>query len=374
MKGTQISNTRRQGKHSGLRTDKTQWVATEMAAMAPGRVQLNIFAWNQKLTKDVKDGQLEKAMQLFQQMQQEGMSPDKFTFVQVIKACAGLGRLEDGRLVHKQLIQSGYKSDVFVCNSLVDMYAKCGSIEEAWTVLEKMPSQNVATWTTMILGHVQCQQWQKALELFEKMQQEGVQPDSVTFVGVLKACVCILALEEGRCVHQQIVEFGWDSDVFVGNSLVDMYAKCGSIEDAWRVFNKMPSRNTWNAMVLGHVKCGQGQKALELFQQMQLQGVQPNSVTFVGVLKACANVAVIEEGRCVHQQVIQSGLESAVFVGSSSVDMYAKCGSIEDAGKVFKKMPSQDVVSWTAMILGHVQCREGQKAFELFQQMQQEGV
>ncbi len=145
-----------------------------MAAMAPGRVQLNIFAWNQKLTKDVKDGQLETAMQLFQQMQQEGMSPDKFTFVQVIKACAGLGRLEDGRLVHKQLIQSGYKSNVFVCNSLVDMYAKCGSIEEAWTVFEKMPSRNVVTWTTMILGHVQCRQGQKALELFEMQSRDVV--------------------------------------------------------------------------------------------------------------------------------------------------------------------------------------------------------
>jgi pentatricopeptide repeat protein len=89
-------------------------------------------------------------------------------------------------------------------------------------------------------------------------------------------------------------------------------------------------------MVLGHVKCGQGQKTLELFQQMQQQGVQPNSVTFVGVLKACANLAVIEEFRCVHQQIIQSGLESDVFVGSSLVDMYAKCGSIEDARKVLK--------------------------------------
>ncbi len=296
------------------------------------------------------------------------MSPDKFTFVPLIKACAGLGRLEDGRLVHKQLIQSGYKSDGFVCKSLVDMYAKYGSIDEAWTVFEKMPSQNVVTWTTIILGHVQCQ---KALELFEKMQQECVQPDSVTFVGVLNACASILTLEEGRCVHQQTVEFVCDSDVFVGNSLVDMYAKCGSIEDAWRVFNKMPSRNvvTWNAMALVHVKCGQGQKALELFQQMQQKGVRPNSVTFVGVLKACASLAVIEEGRCVHEQIIQSGLESDVFVGSSLVDMYPKCGSMEDAGNVFKKMSSRDAVSWTVMILGHMQCREGQKAFELFQEM-----
>ncbi len=107
--------------------------------MAPGTVQLNIFEWNQKLSKYVKDGQLEKAMQLFQQMQQ-GVSPNKFTFVQVIKACAGLGTLEDGRLVHKQLIETGCQSDVFVCYSLVDMYAKCGSIEESWRVFDNMPS------------------------------------------------------------------------------------------------------------------------------------------------------------------------------------------------------------------------------------------
>jgi pentatricopeptide repeat protein len=103
-----------------------------------------------------------------------------------------------------------------------------------------------------------------------------------------------------------------------------MYAKCGSIEDAWRVFNKMPSRNvvTWNAMVLGHVECGQGQKALELFQQMQQQGVRPNSVTFVGVLKACANVTVIEEGRCVHQQIIQNGFKMVWILKANCMDQH----------------------------------------------------
>jgi pentatricopeptide repeat protein len=114
-------------------------VAAEIAAMAPGIVQLHPFAWNQKLTKYVKDGQPEKAMQLFQQMQQEGTSPDKFTFVQVIKSCAGLGALEDGRFVHKQVIQSGFESDIFVGSSLVDMYAKCGSIEDAWRVFSMLP-------------------------------------------------------------------------------------------------------------------------------------------------------------------------------------------------------------------------------------------
>ncbi len=281
-----------------------------MAAMAPGIVQLHPFAWNRKLTKYVQAGQHEKAMQLFQQMQQEGLSPDKFTFVQAVKACAGLGSLEDGRLVHEQVIQSDCESDVFLGSSLVDMYAKCGSIDDAWRVFHKMPSRDVVTWTTMILGHVKCGQGQKALELFQQMQQEDVQPNSITFVGVINACASIEALEEGKHVHKQIIESGWDTDVFVGSSLVDMYAKCGSLEDAWRVFNKMPSRDvvTWTTMILGHVKCGHGQKALELFRQMRQEGVQPNSVTFVGVLNACASMIALEEGRCVHQQIIQSGL------------------------------------------------------------------
>ncbi len=347
-----------------------------MAAMAPGIVQLHPFAWNQKLSKYVKDGQVEKAMQLFQQMQREGATPDKFTFIQAIKACACLGALQDGRLVHQQLIQSGCESDVFVGSSLVDMYAKCGSIEDAWRVFNKMPSRDVVTWTAMILGHVKCGQGQKALELFRQMQQEGVHPNYVTFVGVLNACASVIALEEGRCVHHHIVQSGLEMNVFVGNSLVDMYAKCGRIEDAWKVFHKMPSRDvvTWNAMVLGHVKCGHEQKALELFQQMQQEGVRPNSVTFVGVLNACASVIALEEGRRVHQQIIQSGLESDVFVGSSLVDMYAKCGSIEDACRVFNKMPSRDVVTWTAILGGFAMHGHGREALKHFEQMCDEGV
>ncbi len=178
----------------------------------------------------------------------------------------------------------------------------------------------------MVFGHVQCREGQKALELFQQMQQDGVGPNSVTFVGALNAYASGLALEEGRCVHQQIIQHGLEFDVFVESSLVDMYANRGSLEDAWSVFNKMPARNvvTWTAMILGHVQCDQRRKALGLFQEMKQEGVHPNSVTFVGVLTACASVLALEEGRCVHQEVIQSGLELDVFVGSSLVDMYAK--------------------------------------------------
>ncbi|KAH8935599.1 hypothetical protein BDL97_17G037300 [Sphagnum fallax] len=352
------------------------WVAAGVAAMAPGTVQMDSFSWNRRLAKYVKTGEYEKTMELFKQMQKRGMRPDRFTFVPVLNACAGLRALEEGRRAHQLIMQTGCEADVFVGSSLVDMYAKCGHMEDALRVFNKMPSRDVVTWSALILGHVKYGQGQKALELFRQMQQEGVQPDPVTFVAVLNACASVSALEEGRCAHEQIIQSGCESVVFVRSSLVDMYGKCGSMQDAWRVFNKMPSQDvaTWNAMIFGHVKCGQGQKALELFQRMQQEGVCSDRVTLVGVLNACASVVALEEGRGAHKQIIQRGWDLDAFVGSSLVDMYAKCGSMEDAWRVFCKMPSQDVVTWTAMILGYVRCGQGEKALELYKQMQQEGV
>jgi pentatricopeptide repeat protein len=213
------------------------------------------------------------------------------------------------------------------------MYAKCGNMQDACRVFNRMPLCDVVTWNVMISGHVKCGPGQKALGLIQQIQQEGVEADLVTLVGVLNACASVVALEK-MCVHtEQIIESGWDSDVFIGNCSVDMYAKCGNMEDVYRVFNKIPLHDVvpWNAMLFGHVKCGQGEKALELFQQMQQEEVQLDPVTFVGVLNPCASVVALEEGRCAHEQIIQSGCDSDIFMGSSLVDMYAKCGTSEDA-------------------------------------------
>jgi pentatricopeptide repeat protein len=228
----------------------------------------------------------------------------------------------------------------------------------------------------MIFGHVKYGEGHKALDLFHQMQEEGVQPDAVTFAGVLNACASIMALEEGRYAHEQIIQNGCESDAFVGSSLIAMYAKCGSMVEASRVFNKLPSQAVvwWTAMIFGHVKCGEGHKALELFQKMQQEGVQPDPATYVGVLNACANVVTLEEGRRAHERIIQSRCESHVFVRSSLVDMYAKCGSMEDACRVFNTMPSHDVVSWNALLGGFAMHGQGKEALVHFERMCEEGV
>ncbi len=309
-------------------------------------------------------------------MQQGGMQPDPVTFVGVVNACASIAALEDGKWVHEQIIQRGFESIMFVGNSLVDTYAKCASIEDALRVFNRMSTCNVVAWSAIILGHVKCGQGHKALELSSQMQQEGVEPKPVTFVGILNACASIEALNEGKDVHEQIIQSGWESNVSVGSSLVDMYAKCGSIDEAWRVFNSMPKRDVvaWNAMILGFAKCGQGQKALQLSCQMQYEGVLPVPLTFVGMLNACASVAALEEGRHIHGAIIQSGYESDVFVGSSLNDMYAKCGSVEDAWRVFNRMPRRNMVAWTAMLGAYAMHGHANEALAHFKWMCEQGV
>ncbi|CAM6078988.1 unnamed protein product [Sphagnum tenellum] len=311
-----------------------------------------------------------------------------------------LHSLEEGRWIHDLIIHRGYDSDVFLGNSLIDMYAKCGSIEDAERVFTSMVTHNVVSWNAIILGYVKCGQGQKALELSHQMQFEGLQPDHLTYVGLLNACASVVGLDEGRRVHEQIIQSryetnilvgsidegrhvhnqiiqsGYDADILVANGLVEMYAKCGSMEEAQRIFNNMTTHDViaWNAMILGHVKCGQGQKALEFWQQMQDEGVQPAPVTYMGVLNACASVASVKEGRHVHKLIMQSGHEADVSISSSLIDMYTKCGSIEDAQRVFNRMVTPDVIAWTAMLRGHAMHGRGREAIQHFEQMGQDGV
>eukprot|EP01018_Ginkgo_biloba_P023998 Gb_36142 [translate_table: standard] len=460
----------------------------------------NVVSWTVMISAYVRHGHSEEALKLFYQMKRTGIQPNQFTFSSVLPACANLASVERGKEMHKEIIRSGFQFDVFVGSALVDMYVKCGNLDDArqlfdkmpernvvswnamiagyaqngfvdqatklfqkmpernvvsWTTMiagyaqngylndalklfQKMPERNVVTWNTMVAGYAQSGHLQDALKLFQKMperdvvswnaviagyaqngdgkevltlfhqmQQTGIKPNRVTFTSVLPACASLAALEHGKEVHGEIIRSGFESDVFVGSALVDMYVKCESIETArqvfesmternvvsWtamisgyaqnghvekalKLFQKMPERNvvSWNAMIAGYAQNGHFDEALKIFQQMQLTGVKPNSDTFNSVLPACANLAALENGKEVHKEMIRSGFPSDVFAGSALVDMYAKCGTIEEACQVFEKMPVRNVVSWTAMIVGYAMHGYGKEALQLFDQMRDSGT
>jgi pentatricopeptide repeat protein len=208
----------------------------------------------------------------------------------------------------------------------------------------------------MILGHVKCGQGQKALGLFQQMQQEGVQPDSVTFVGVLKACSSMVAIEEGRCVHLDIIQSGLESDVFVGSSLVKMYAKCGNMEDAWRVFNKMPfgTAVTWNAILGGCAMYGHGKEALKYFEQMCAQGVQPDDTSFICLPSACHYAGLVDEGMHCHASMVTNYMISAKLEHyTCMVDLLGHAGHLQEVENMVMAMPWKPHVvhGWLYLVL-----------------------
>eukprot|EP01018_Ginkgo_biloba_P020180 Gb_23075 [translate_table: standard] len=398
----------------------------------------DVISWTVMIAAYARHGYGEEALTLFHQMQQTGIQADQFAYASVLPACADLAALEDGKELHEEIISSGFQSNAFVCRALVDMYVKCGSIESARQVFDKMRERNVILWTVMIAAYARHGQGEEALALFYQMRRSGIRPNEFTFVCVLPACANLAALEHGKAIHQDIISSGFQSNVFVGSALVDMYVKCGSVENARKFFDEMPVRNvvSWNAMIAGYAQngyvdeamklfqkmperdvvswtamvagyaqngyvdealklfqempepnvvswnamiagCAQNEhfdEALKLFRQMQLTGVNPNSDTFSSVLSACANLAALEHGKEVHEDILRSGFQYNVFVGSGLVDMYAKCGSIVDAFTVFDKMSRRNVVSWNALIVGYAMHGWGKEALKLFDQMQQCGI
>eukprot|EP01018_Ginkgo_biloba_P037427 Gb_17092 [translate_table: standard] len=336
----------------------------------------NVFLWNAIIKGYARNGLGGETLTLYSQMLQEGVQPDNYTFSFVLRACAGLSALQEGRAIHCEIVRNGFSSHLFVVNSLIDMYSKCGRVEIARQLFDKMSTRDVVSWNALISGYAQNGQCHEVLTLFNQMQLVKMKPNSVTMVSVFSSCAHLRSLQQGKWIHEYMIRSGYESDVFVDNSLVDMYMKCGSIEIARQLFEKMSTRDlvSWNAMIAGYAQNGHGNEALTLFHQMLYANVNPDPVTMVSVLQACALLGALRQGKGIHDYMIRSGSVWDVFVVTALIDMYAKCGSIEIAQKLFNKMSERNVVSWNAMIAGYGMHGHGEDALETFTKMQQTGM
>eukprot|EP01018_Ginkgo_biloba_P008645 Gb_28764 [translate_table: standard] len=306
----------------------------------------------------------------------KGKDVAELNILDILQECINTRSLANGKTVHAYIIKTALPTNVLQTNHLINMYAKCGSVNDARHVFDKMSERSLVSWNTIVAAYTQSGYSVEAIKVVWKMQQEGIRQDKFTFTSVLRACASLTAVAEGKQVHSLIIKTGLEANVFVESALVDMYAKCGSTKDARQVFDKMPERNvvSWNTMIAGYAQNGQAEKALKIFWQVQRVGMDQNQFTLSSALSACASLAALEEGYQVHTVTIKTGFQFDVFVGSALVDMYAKCGTIEDAHTVFGKMPLRNVVSWNAMIAGFAQHGLGNETLEKFEEMQQAGM
>nr|AKH05159.1 chlororespiratory reduction 21 [Monsonia marlothii] len=325
-----------------------------------------------------KNGQLGEAVGLFTAMESENFRIGPGIYGELLQGCLLERAFFTGQQVHARILKSGESiaRNEFVETKLVIFYAKCNAPETAIQLFRRLEAQNVFSWAAIIGLLSRMDSNEEALLGFCQMQKNGFLPDNFVIPNALKACGALQLIGFGKGVHGYVHKMGFDGCVFVGSSLVDMYGKCNLVEDARKVFENMPERNTiaWNSMIVGFVQNGLDEEAMQMFYDMRVEGVEQTRVTLSAFLSASANLDALEEGRQGHALAIVHGLELDNILGSSIINYYAKVGLLEDAERVFTSMFEKDVVTWNLLVCGYVQNGDFEKALNVCQLMRSENV
>lgn len=353
-------------------------------------VEPNGFLYNAMIRAYTHNHKFSVAVVLYKKMLRHPQAenpifPDKFTFPFVIKCCAGLLCHFLGQQVHAQLCKFGPKSHLIIENALIDMYTKCDNLTDAHKVFEDMTERNAISWNSMLSGRVRLGQMRKAramfedmpnktivswttmisgcarigcyvdaLEVFRQMQVVGIEPDEISIVSVLPACAQLGALEVGKWIHMYADKNGFSCKTNICNALIEMYAKCGCIDQAWQLFDKIVDRDviSWSTMIGGLANHGKAREAIKLFQDMQRAKVQPNGITFLGILSACTHAGLWDEGLKYFDSMRKDyHIEPEIEHYGCLVDILGRSGRLVPALDTIKKMPMKpDSKIWGSLL------------------------
>lgn len=336
----------------------------------------DLVAWSALISGYVQNGLANEALSTFREMHLLGIKCNEFMFPSVLKACSIKKDLIRGKGIHGVVVVTGFESDVFVANTLVVMYAKCGAHLDSRRLCNQIPEWNVVSWNALFSCYTQGDLCGEAMALFQDMVGSGVRPDEFSLSTLLNACTGLGDIGQGKKLHGYLLKLGYGSDLFSSNALVDMYAKVGNFEDAKAVFVHIakPDIVSWNAIIAGCVLHENYDKALVLLQQMKRSGAQPNMFTLSSTLKACAELGLQELSRQLHTCLIKMVIELDPFLSVGLIDMYSKCGAVNDARKVYNLTPEKDLIALNAMISGHSQNGDDIEALCLFAGMYNQGM
>jgi pentatricopeptide repeat protein len=337
-------------------------------------VERNEVSWNAIISSLSFTKHNIDALEIFRLMIDAGVKPNSITISSMLPVLVELEQFKAGKEIHGFSMRMGIECDVFIANSLIDMYAKSGHTTEASNVFYKMGEKNVVSWNTMVANYAQNRLELAAIGLVGQMQAHGHTPNSVTFTNVLPACARLGSLRPGKEIHARTIRMGSASDIFVSNALTDMYAKCGYLNLARNVFN-ISRRDgvSYNILIVGYSQTSDCSESLHLFSEMRLIGMMHDIVSFVGVISACANLAAIKQGKEIHGLLVRKLIHAQLFIANSLLDFYIKCGRIDIASKVFDQIQKKDVASWNTMILGYGMLGELDTAINLFEAMREYG-
>ncbi|XP_028791983.1 pentatricopeptide repeat-containing protein At5g39680-like [Neltuma alba] len=326
-------------------------LAMEILDAVPG---YDIFSYNSILNALLESGYAREAEAVLARMMDQSVAWDNVTYVTVFGFCSHIRNLQLGLQIHAQLLKSDLKFDVFVSSTMIDMYGKCGEVRNARKVFDGLQNPNVVAWTAVMTAYLQNGHFEETLNLFRIMDLKDTAPNECTFSVLLNACAGLALLSHGDTLHARVEKAGFKNHLTVTNALINMYSKTGSIDSAYNVFSDMVYQDTitWNAMICGYSHHGLGRQALKVFEDMIYSGERPNSITFVGVLSACAHLGLVKEGfyyldHLMKKFKIEPGLEHYTCM----VALLSKVGLLKEAENFMKTTPVKwDVVAWRTLL------------------------
>lgn len=315
----------------------------------------NIVSWNMLISMYARKGLFKEALVAFVRMQEQGHLPDSFSLSSSISACGNIGSLLLGVQIHGHVIKRDISNE-FVPNSLIDMYSKCGFVSSAHQIFDMIPHRSVVTWNVMLCGLSRNGNSVEAFNLFYHMYLNSLKMDEITLLMAIQACSDLGHLDKGKWVHHKLISYGIVSkDVYIDTALADMYAKCGDLQAAQRIFNSMSGRSvvSWSAMIAGHGMHGESNVAISVFKQMLKSGTKPNGVTFMNLLSACSHSGSVKEGQLYFAAMRKFGIEPNSGHYACMVDLLSRAGDIDEAYKLIRSMPfPADASIWSALLNG----------------------
>lgn len=382
----------------------------------------DVRSWTMLISGLVQVGSCRMALDMFVEMHKAGIVPNQFTFSSVVKCCSRLNEFRMGKSVHGRIVCNGVFLDTALENSVLDFYVKCGSFNSAkmffelmtdkdivsWNIMinayiqtgdmetardlfRRLPLKDVSSWNTIIDGHLQNDCHGIAMELLYEMVKGGTALSKETFSIAFGLAASLTAFDLGRQIHGHLLRSGIHYDGFVRNSLIDLYSKCGEMEKASffnEAFRKCIASDRFSknnneslddsfsqsSLVTGYIQNGELQEALKIFSTMVTERFEVDKFTLTSIVTGCANAGLLELGQLIHAQIVKAGQPFDVFLSSSMIDMYAKCGKLDDAWSIFRETIVRNTVLWTSMISSYGLHGRGREAIQIFNWMLNEGI
>ncbi|XP_077215220.1 pentatricopeptide repeat-containing protein At2g03380, mitochondrial-like [Tasmannia lanceolata] len=335
-----------------------------------------VATWTAMISGYVQMGEASKALDLFCVMKQENLAPDSITIANSLLACADLRSLRQGTSIHGYIIRTDVHLDLVAVTALIGMYSKCGRVHKAKELFNRMTTRDVISYNVMISGYLHMGFADEAIAMFGRMVEAGHRPNAATMLSILSASALLMDVRKGRWIHGCIMRYGLELDVQVANQILHVYAKCGHIDIARKIFNQIKEKDlvSWSSMMMGYVHHGHADEVLALFWQMKEAGEEPDSVTLISLLQAFSHLGCFKQAKEIHGYVHRMGLDTGFAIINSLVTTYSKCGRLDMAEILFNNMKDPGRTSWNTMIAAHGMHGNSVEALELFNRMKDQNV